>query len=258
MVKKYIGIFLCIFTFSQHLILSISNNTDQKIAVYTIPRSGSHLLMKLITELTGKNPRAKLRVNNWSSSYIFRHPYGGIIAPELFQDNFKIITIFRDPRDQLISSINFSLKNRPDAKQIVQKVLTSALINHAEAFQRHKGPGGMEKVIKLNDMYVPFLAWQNNPQIYITRFENLVGPQGGGTEKKQIEEIKKVAQFLEIQITQERIIEIARNFFGNTRTFRTGQINRWKDSFTKEHNKLCKLSCGKTLIALGYEKDMNW
>jgi hypothetical protein len=99
-----------------------------------------------------------------------------------------------------------------------------------------------------------------NPEVYTTSFEKLVGVKGGGNRDIQISELKQIAEFINFDISQSSIEEISDNLFGHEGlyTFRTGQIGSWKLYFSEEHISSFKQYFGKELIQLGYEKDFNW
>ena len=103
-----------------------------------------------------------------------------------------------------------------------------------------------------------FMGWIKEKKIYTVRFEHLVGPQGGGSRIKQINEIICIAKHIGVKITIKMAKKIAINLFGNSATFRKGQIGSWKQYFNKAHIEQFKKECGKLLIDLGYEKDFNW
>ena len=96
--------------------------------------------------------------------------------------------------------------------------------------------------------------------VHVIRFEDLIGQAGGGSKEKQVYEIQKIAQHLDINLSIEQATDIAYRLFGGTFTFREGQIGSWKKYFTPEIKQVFKNTPGglDLLIQLGYEKDNNW
>ena len=90
------------------------------------------------------------------------------------------------------------------------------------------------------------------------RFEDLIGPNGGGDWETQLETIQKIADHLGITVTEEKIERVARNLFGGTGTFRKGQIGAWKKHFKEHHKQAFKAIAGQLLVDLGYETDFDW
>ena len=92
----------------------------------------------------------------------------------------------------------------------------------------------------------------------VIRFENLVGEKGGGSRKLQEEEIYRIANALSIQLDEEHLNKVREEMWGETWTFRKGQIGDWKKWFNKEHKEVFKEKMGDLLISLGYETNNDW
>ncbi len=103
-----------------------------------------------------------------------------------------------------------------------------------------------------------------DPRVVVCRFEDLVGPLGGGTLEQQYEQILAITNAFNIELSQDKLNFLAENVYASAITsdfntvFRRGQIGSWKESFTEENKKICKETMGKALIQLGYEKDYEW
>ena len=104
---------------------------------------------------------------------------------------------------------------------------------------------------------IPWLS-QDPDFLYTTRFEDLVGSQGGGSDEKQLQEILNIARFLELDMDVEEIKERTKHIYGVGRTFRSGHIGEWKKYFKPQHIKAFKTVFGQELIDTGYENDFNW
>ena len=68
----------------------------------------------------------------------------------------------------------------------------------------------------------------------IGKFEDLVGPLGGGCQEKQLATIKHIAQRMGHPINDTKALSIAQQLFGESATFVEGKIGAWKDYFTQE------------------------
>lgn len=110
-----------------------------------------------------------------------------------------------------------------------------------------------------SEYYKLYYPWFQYPDLLFVYFENLVGPQAGGSQELQLAEIKKIADFLNIQLPPEHIEYVADNLWGGTFSFRDPKIGRWKDIFQPRHkDAFKKTGMGQFLIDFGYEKDLNW
>ena len=89
-------------------------------------------------------------------------------------------------------------------------------------------------------MYESILEWDKFPKSKILKFEEIIGPQGGGDLESQINSIYDLSNFLGLEFNEEEILQISNKAFGNLTTFRGGKINGWKSFFTDEQNKFFK------------------
>lgn len=56
------------------------------------------------------------------------------------------------------------------------------------------------------------------------KFGNLVAAKWGGNDKLQHSEIRKIAEYLEIEISEEKIKRIAQKLYGGTSTFKKERL----------------------------------
>ncbi len=256
-------------------------------SVITIPKCGTHLLEKcinLINNYKWNPPILNDPLLNFTSSFIARKedliteileqeyeyvyghlPYTPLMSDVLFKKYDKLIFLIRDPRDQLLSFINFNGKTEifSDIKNfnnILSSLITgskktvfiSSIRNHQKNYANFIWNFG------LAEFYYLFVPWIDQKNCYTIHFESLVGENGGGSLESQLEAINSIANAIGRKISNERAKQIACELFGGTFTFRKGQIGAWKHEFTPEHKELFKQYGGELLIKLGYEKDLNW
>ncbi len=248
-------IFFIFFTYFQAI---------YSLLVITIPKSGSHLLLKGVSSINNQEhawlpfdkmwdqfmpPLEKLKI------FINEHRNAQLIQSHLiYQENYeeiflnkKTIVLFniRDPRDQAVSCAHWQKKLPEDFPHAILMKFNDVLT---------------DLIKSIDNYYNLWLPWMNYPYALTVRFEDLVGSKGGGDDAQQLATVKAIAKHLSVQLSEERAQEIATNLFGdNTRfTFRKGQIGAWKHEFTPEHKELFKQYGGELLIKLGYEKDLNW
>ncbi|MBS0627764.1 MAG: sulfotransferase domain-containing protein [Verrucomicrobia bacterium] len=105
----------------------------------------------------------------------------------------------------------------------------------------------------------------------VCRYESLVGPKGGGSEEMQREELRRIAAYIGVDMTESFLDQISTYIYGNEvdpfkqknfahfrSTFHQGKTQNWKVCFKEDHKEAFKNKLGKYLIALGYEQDNNW
>lgn len=269
MMKKYIFVYYILFcTFF---------NVDTKgIIEVSIPKAGTYLLQKCIYILTGKVSKV-FKPDEFSYPENFYHVkpdkfeqflqfgpnefyvthlmYDPDCIAKISHDKYVTFFMYRDPRDQIISYIFFilnDLKLWPEAAKISLNDMIFDLIYFGKVANNNPPGRG------ISDVYGRYLPWLKEPGVCAIRFEDLIGPKGGGSLEVQIETIKKIANHAGIEITDKKIESVTKNLFGGTFSFRRGQIGGWKRYFTEDHKKAFKEVAGQLLIDLGYEKDFNW
>ena len=271
---------------------------NDKVICVTIPKAGTHLLIKALTLLeyegitynyntektigrrkpfpfetsTSKNYSSvafsrltrRLTLNQKKrSSFLVHLPFEKKYKDFFAECTRKNFLMIRDPRAQLISLASVTLENpeQRDTPALIDTMLD--LLDggrRATPFMpRHHGSDLMWS-IGIVKFYQKFLRWAQEPNFFVVRFENLVGPEGGGTEEAQINEIKLIAAHLGYEVTDEKLQNVMNNLYGETRTFKRGQADAWKKYFTPEVVAVFKAVPGacQLLIDLGYETDDNW
>ena len=248
-------------------IYSVSN-----FLIASIPKSGTHQIKKLIGLLIENTQRIPLvkekdyfvrlypdklqQVNG--PIYHAGHHLGIEENRKLaLSYDLKIILNIRDPRNQVVS---FARERRNQLPGLTINGVITLMIQNP-GFYWENNSGWFHPVVatikSLNDFYDLYLDWCSYPNVYMVKFENLVGPKGGGSIKRQLEEIKKIADFLKVDLDRNAITKISRQVWSGTATF-SGQTSNWKNYFTEDHERLFKEVAGQLLINLGYEQDFNW
>lgn len=225
------------------------------LAVFSIPKSGTHLLLLLIQRLSGIKkyivPSDYCMLDDTIMNIFLKTPvilqahaeYSDVNIKIMNENNIKIFFIYRDPRDQIISAA-FWIKKR--APVVLAQFDLNVLID-----------GLIENITSFYDLYLP---WQFESNVYTTTFEKLVGEQGGGNLEDQLQEIIAIAHHMGMHIDRQKAVDIAHEIFGGTVTFREGKTGPWKKYFLERHKIAFKKVPGanELLIRLGYEVDENW
>ncbi len=244
-------------------LLLISQISAQNVALFTLPKTGTNLVLKLLkivlNEQKNSNISALNRTIYWGHEWNYQTELGTLEPnhnkiKKMKEINAKLILLLRDPRQHVIallrtlrkpinhSTIDWGVQHFPEMIAIVT--------GRNNCFLRYKD---------INECYHYYLQWAiQYPYTFVTSFEKLVGPRGGGEATKQHEEIKKIIEFLEIDLNDAEITELATRLFGETHTFKEGQIDSWKKYYSNENKALFKQVAGQLLIDLGYEKDFDW
>lgn len=244
-------------------IFSYADSHPKKIAIITIPKSGSHLLTKAIMMMTGIAHVGHSRKTfnfDWykqiQSDYVLHaHIFPAFDPIKTDPESIKIVGI-RDLRDVCISAKHF----------LETDYWYPNFCNHSVFFRSNehdrisymiKFPG-QNQHFSIKEFAHRALEWMKVPDVYVCRFENLVGPMGGGSRELQIKTLTELAKHIQVDLSPEQIDSIADNLWGSSKTFRKGKKSNWKEVFSPIHKELAKQYLGDELIDMGYEKDKNW
>lgn len=258
------------------------------IAGIFIPKAGSNLLLKTLRLIEGtmrlidgtpikfitQPPRLWLIDDN-SMNDFFSYPrfltthaiYIDENINHLSNNTIKTVFIYRDPRDQIVSTA-FMVKKLPkvwplhsqwELSSIIDELIVGGGTIWTAVFESNEPWINLRGI---GDFYALYLPWRLHPFVYTTTFEKLVGPLGGGNEVDQINEVIAIAKHMCININQEQAHIIARKIYGGTITFREGQIGSWKKYFLERHIiafKTAHNGAGQKLLELlGYEINNAW
>lgn len=175
---------------------------------------------------------------------------------------FKRLLLLRDPRDIAVSFALSPLKRNSWHHHHAQytKVLTTdeeRIMATIRGFERSTATDTpLESIGKILEGYE---GWFYDPQTMVVRFEDLVGPRGGGSNEKQIEEIQRIGGFVGRPLDREQAERIALEMYGESSlTYRKGKVGDWRNHFTQEHREAFKEVASDVLIQMGYEKNADW
>lgn len=235
----------------------------------TVRKSGSHLFTRILTEITGISPRwlsglkydfeRKILVDVRQKRFLWTHFYGfeNLSTWVSLTPTYKKVIGVRDPRDALVSAV-FWISEDDGARGMFDKEKWFSMSFDEQlmmllTWDTSIGQGG-------------FIRWDfdcalrmlNRPDVFILKFEDVVGGKGGGSEMTQRQTLKELAYFLEIELSDEKIDSFREKLFGNSQMFRKGQTQEWKIYFKPHHIEAFKKRWDQHLIQLGYAEDGNW
>lgn len=161
-----------------------------------------------------------------------------------------IIFNYRDPRDSLLSLVNYLLQraNEPYsefAKNIIYSQILMSLPSFSAQLDFAITNMG-EHVNKYNEN--KWLLY--HPSVAKVSFEELVGKEGGGSDDLQRTTIHRIGEFLGVA-PREKDLHL---FDSSARTFFRGQIGAWRNEFSAEQIMTFSRLYGDVLRAYGYSE----
>ncbi len=174
---------------------------------------------------------------------------------------FKQILLLRDPRDVVVSNMFFT-KHEPGVQY--HKYYADVLRSDEERIMATIGGFEQDTATdrpraSIREMLEGYIPWLDDPSTLVVRFEDLVGPRGGGVSGQQLDEIRRIAEFVERPLSTAHAQQLARKMYSKgSLTYRKGIVGDWRNHFSEDHRRVFKQVAGDLLIRLGYEKDTNW
>lgn len=282
-----IRLFFLIFALPISVSSQDYDGSSNPLLLITVPKSGSHMILKALHLLTGATALWHT-ADDYDSLHLSEKQflYTHFCVPCSLEENYtqisgikKIINI-RDLRDVCISMVHHINKSPWPGMSGEQRKLFKTLsfdeqllfiINYDYDLEEVAGfaPNALQvSIVKIAEQLERYCQ---QPDYLICRYENLVGSKGGGSQEAQIREVKRIASYLDLTISKKCLEGIASKLYGNTfdpfgkngfenykSTFRQGKINDWKALFKEQHKEAFKIKMNKALIALGYETNENW
>lgn len=142
---------------------------------------------------------------------------------DLFRENgMKTVCILRDPRDVAVSQLYYikRLKNHP-----VHEAFLALPSDHERLlFSIRGGRLDGREMLSLDERYRRFSGWAKDEGSVVVKFEDLVGPEGGGSAEAQRRAVGRVAEHLGLEADERTLSRVEENLFGAGQTFRKGQI----------------------------------
>ena len=247
-----------------------------KIFINSLPKSGTFLLRRTmqlfpsfasrwsIHGLDASRPHLYQKIRNIRrGQYASGHVYWSLELTELMTAaDIRTVFIIRDLRDVAVSLAYYlpQRKNQHRLQHYFER------LDCDDARLMNVIQGASQKLFSdcsspntLGEFAMAFQPWLCEPNCLTVRFEDLIGSAGGGSDWRQIETIRAIADYLKLDISDKKTTQIAKQlFFRNSPTFRKGQIGDWQNHFSNEHKQVFKEVAGKALIEFGYEDSYDW
>jgi len=244
------------------------NSRGLVVLVASAHKVGSTWLFKLVADLGNFrkiSPPAKFRetgtliIDKIDLSFYFNFLFGRCIfkshsnpAPFEFNSNIKIVSIFRDPRDVIVSNIFYLDRLEPELGGWGPKFRDFSITQKIRHFIEH----GEFSISKIEQ-------WYNYQNCFQVRYENLL--------KDPRFEMQRLLQWIGIAVSKTHLEKTIQDLsFAKMKNskpdrswfFRKGVSSDWKNNFDPacvEQFKTAKNGRWNNLLfKMGYETDCNW
>jgi hypothetical protein len=173
---------------------------------------------------------------------------------ELWGDlEFRHILLLRDPRDIVVSFTHY-VTNSPWLKRHAYYSETlSTLDERLMATIRGYNAADGRHLQGIRANLETYLPWLDCDDVLVVRYEDLIGPAGGGTTERQHDTISRIGEFVGRGLSQQKIEQVATTMYSRASlTFRSGQSGEWRSSLGPAHRRAIQEEAGSVLEALGY------
>ena len=235
-----------------------------KVLCVSIPKAGTHLLeraiclhprlyRKLLPNVSEENVDrwggvtglvAKVRPGQVVAGHLrFHAEYPEIIA----RGGIRPIFLIRDPRDIVVSQVHY-VSRRTDHRL---HALFDGLPDVKDRLRLAIAGDPEHDVVSIGDRLDYFAGWLG--AAFVVRFEDLVGPEGGGDSDRQDATIRSIYDFLGMDVDGHVLARIGdRLFSADSPTFRSGTIGGWRRYFDPELEALFDRTVGDRILPYGY------
>ncbi|MEO8425267.1 MAG: sulfotransferase domain-containing protein [Actinomycetota bacterium] len=239
-----------------------------RVLCVSIPKAGTHLLeralclhpqlyRKLLPTLTNSSLQRRDGIDGLLATV---RP-GQVIASHLRFDgafpeaadrrHVPVIFLVRDPRDLVISQVNY-VARRSDHRFNPLFAQTDGLRRKLELAIVGDREHGLRSVGERLEVYAGWLR----SNALVVRFEDLVGPGGGGDADRQAETVRTIYRHIRLPVDEVFVSSLCgRLFSSDSPTFRRGAIGQWRDLFDDELGDLFERTAGDMMRAYGYGAD---
>jgi sulfotransferase 6B1 len=248
----------------QKLRYRVANSGAPRVFTVSIPKAGTHLLERALclhprlyrkllpTVSEGNIGRfdgldglvAKLRPGQVVASHLrFQPGYPAILESR----GARGIFLIRDPHDIVVSQVHYVSKRVDHRHHDV-----FAGLPDMKARLRLAIAGDPEQhVSSIGERLDFFAGWLD--ACLVVRFEDLVGPKGGGDLDRQMGAVASMYDALSMDVDDTAVASICdRLFSSDSPTFRQGAIGGWRRFFDPELDALFDETVGDRLLAYGY------
>ncbi len=167
--------------------------------------------------------------------------------------DYRVIQVIRNPYDVMLSYAKYFVEDvnsyYPTHGTLRDLTIDQRIRLIAEGGKLIDSPHymrGIREVLRSQE------GWFEEKGVLPVRFEDLVGPKGGGSKDKQRETIKRICSHLGID--EGRGEKVMDSLYGGTHTFRSGKIGSYTQSLEKKTLHLIreKLENVRFVAELGY------
>ncbi|MDI6105180.1 hypothetical protein QLQ12_42005 [Actinoplanes sp. NEAU-A12] len=163
-----------------------------------------------------------------------------------------LVLNYRDPRDTVISMINFlEGRTRAGYGNFYEADIFSTILASKTTWEDKIDYALRDPSFLARDQFQKALWLLNHPKVCKVRYEDLIGPQGGGSVERQVDAVSRVLHHVGSDLDAE---EIAGKVYNpDSWSFYKGRSGGWRDRFSARNLARFNEQFGDILEQYGYE-----
>lgn len=248
-----------------------SNRGRPRILCLTVPKAGTNLLERSLCLSPGLHRRllptvTDNNVQGWGGldALLERLRPGEIVishlthSPERLQaihtHGIKALFMVRDPRDVALSAAHYIGQKKSHALYHPARKLSDVKSRLKLFLDGYPDAG----VASFSELMRGYTGWLDSG-LPLIRFEDLIGPAGGGDEARQRATLQMLYRHIGVPADNGWLEQLGQRLFSSTSpTFRKGHIGEWRQHFDPELKDYFKAAAGWSVIRFGYEQNDDW
>jgi len=246
-----------------------------RVFANSVPKSGTNLLLQCLSQFPTLRPSfthvemnqnrhdgtaelehkvASTGRGEYSSGHVF---YTDENAAILEANDIRSLLIVRDPRD--VATSHYHYVTEKNTSHRLNDYYTNLPDDDERLMASIRGVDGEhtadgDPLESIGGWMDNFLGWMETEYTQVIRFEDLIGPRGGGDREAQVDTVRTIGRHLGVDLSSSEVRLITENTFStDSSTFRKGLIGDWRNHFTDEHVAVFKQEAGDWLVELDYE-----
>ena len=186
--------------------------------------------------------------------FVYNHyTYDPILLQAILEAEIPVVFLVRDPRDYVVSLTNHILRRRDHKNHQFFHAMKSDEERYLSIIT---GVSQKKKSVSpINYIYKKMQGWIKNPRVLTLRFEEIIGPKGGGKREVQYRTFEKLINHIRHPINRDELYrQVDATYNEQSTLFVKGKIGQWREVFSDKVLDAFNSHAGYLLDVLGYSE----